>query len=116
VLKQSAKDRDGQSTFGTALTVSTVEKMFEHYSRKSGVHIHPHTLRHTHASELARSYLQDGEAVDWKFVQERLGHASVVTTLQTYTHLTNEDRKRAYERYQEKRRTVRVQSRTDEES
>lgn len=47
VLKQSAKDRDGQSTFGTALTVSTVEKMFQHYSRKSGVRIHPHTLRHT---------------------------------------------------------------------
>jgi len=50
-----------------------------------------------------RSYLRDGESVDWKFVQERLGHASVVTTMQTYTHLTDEDRKRAYESYIEKK-------------
>src|SRR6266571_1614963 len=71
--------------------------------------------RSTHATALVRSYLQDGEAVDWKFVQERLGHASVVTTMQTYTHLTNEDRKQAYERYQQKRRAVRVQQRTSAE-
>jgi hypothetical protein len=31
--------------------------------------IHPHALRHTHATELVRSYLQAGESVDWKFVQ-----------------------------------------------
>ncbi len=65
--------------------------------------LHPHVLRHTHATALVRSYLQEGEAVDWKFIQERLGHASVVTTMQTYTHLTNEDRKWAYDRYQERR-------------
>ena len=84
------------------------ENMFQHYSKKSGVLLHPHVLRHTHATALVRSYLQDGEPVDWKFVQERLGHASVVTTMQTYTHLTNEDRKYAYERYQQKRRAARV--------
>ena len=82
--------------------------MFEHYSKKSGVLLHPHILRHTHATTLVRSYLQDGEPVDWKFVQERLGHASVVTTMQTYTYLTNEDRKYAYERYRQKRSRARV--------
>jgi integrase/recombinase XerD len=51
--------------------------------------------------------------VDWKFVQERLGHASVVTTMQTYTHLTNEDRKWAYELYQE-RRSQRAQQGTEQ--
>jgi len=95
VLKKEARNREGQRTCGTALTISAVEKMFQHYAKKSGVMVHPHVLRHTHASELVRSYLRDGEAVDWKFIQERLGHASVITTLQIYTHLTDEDYKQA---------------------
>lgn len=90
--------------------------MFQHYSKKSGVRLHPHALRHTHATALVRSYLQDGEAVDWKFVQERLGHASAVTTMQIYTHLTNEDRKHAYERYQQKKGIIHVQQRIGAES
>ena len=112
VLKKGARDRNGQQTCGTALTIPTVEKMFEHYSRKSGVIIHPHALRHTHASELVRSYLRDGEPVDWKFVQERLGHASVVTTMQTYTHLTDDDRKLAYDMYLKKKRNAHAQPQT----
>jgi integrase/recombinase XerD len=111
VLRKDAKSREGCSTYGSALTVAAVEKMFQYYSKRSGIILHPHVLRHTHATALARSYLQDGEAVDWKFIQERLGHASVVTTMQTYTHLTNEDRKWAYDRYQE-RRSERAQPRT----
>jgi integrase/recombinase XerD len=104
VLKKDAKTHNGTSTFGAALTQAAVEKMFLHYSRKSGVPIHPHLLRHTHATELVRSYLREGQPVDWKFVQERLGHASVVTTMQIYTHLTDEDRKHAYDSYVEKTR------------
>jgi len=111
VLNKRAKSREGCSTYGAALTVAAVEKMFQYYSKRSGIVLHPHILRHTHATALARSYLQDGEAVDWKFIQERLGHASVVTTMQTYTHLTNEDRKWAYDRYQE-RRSQRAEQRT----
>jgi len=110
VLKKEATDQSGQGTYGTALTISSVEKMFQHYSRKSNVRLHPHVLRHTHATELARSYLRDGAPVDWKFIQERLGHASVVTTMQTYAHLTNDDRKLAYERYLQKKREVHAQS------
>ena len=104
VLKKDAKTHDGTSTFGTASTHASVEKMFLHYSRKSGVSIHPHLLRHTHATELVRSYLREGQPVDWKFVQERLGHGSVVTTMQIYTHLTDEDYKHAYDSYVEKTR------------
>ena len=111
VLNKKAQSRDGRSTYGTALTVAAVEKVFQHYSGKSGIRLHPHVLRHSHATALVRSYLQDGEPVDWKFVQERLGHASVVTTMQIYTHLTNEDRKYAYERYQQKRSSAHVPQR-----
>ena len=109
VLKKEARNRNGQSSYGAALSLPAVESMFEHYSKKSGVAIHPHLLRHSHATDLVRSYLKDGEAVDWKFVQERLGHASVVTTIQTYVHLTDEDRKYAYERYAEKRKKAYAQ-------
>ncbi len=103
VLKKEARSREGRSTYGAALAVATVEKVFQHYSKKSGVTLHPHMLRHTHASELVRSYLHAGEPVDWKFIQERLGHASVVTTMETYAHLTNEDRQFAYETYLKKK-------------
>ncbi len=111
VLRKGAKSREGCSTYGAALTVAAIEKMFQYYSKRSGIILHPHVLRHTHATALVRSYLQDGEAVDWKFIQERLGHASVVTTMQTYTHLTAEDCKWAYDRYQE-RRSERAEQRT----
>lgn len=104
VLNKCARDRDGKSRYGTALRLAAVESMFEHYSKKSGVTIHPHRLRHSHATDLVRSYLRDGEPVDWKFVQERLGHASVVTTIETYVHLADEDRQHAYERYVMKRK------------
>lgn len=103
VLKKEAKNRVGSPLFGKALSMQAVEKMFQYYSKKSGVALHPHMLRHTHASELVRSYLADGQPVDWKFIQERLGHASVVTTMETYTHLTDEDRKNAYENYSKKK-------------
>jgi integrase/recombinase XerD len=98
VLNKHAKNRDGENRYGAALSLASVESMFAHYSNKSGVTIHPHLLRHSHATDLVRSYLKDSEPVDWKFVQERLGHASVVTTIETYVHLTDEDRKHAYER------------------
>jgi len=103
-LKPASKDQDGHSRFGKALTLVAVEKMFQYYSKKSAISIHPHALRHTHASELVRSYMRVGEAVDWKFIQERLGHASVVTTMQTYVHLTDDDRKMAYDLYTERKK------------
>lgn len=96
VLKKDASTREGQATCGTALSMAAVASMFAHYSQKSGIRVHPHLLRHTHATELARSYVRAGQPVDWKFIQERLGHASVVTTMQTYVHLEQEDYQLAY--------------------
>ena len=47
-----------------------------------GKHVTPHMIRHTFATLLLE------EGVDIKFIQEFLGHSSVVTT-QKYLHLTN---------------------------
>ncbi len=85
-----------QHTYGTALNAAAVESMFQHYSKRSGIRLHPHQLRHAHATDLVRSYLREGQSVDWKFIQERLGHASVVTTMETYVHLEREDHQLAY--------------------
>lgn len=103
VLKEEAVNQDGKSTFGTALTQSAANGMFRHYSKQSGIKIHPHMLRHTHATDLVRSYLKQGEPVDWKFISDRLGHASVVTTMKTYVHLTKEDNMTAYKLYLKKK-------------
>lgn len=43
--------------------------------------IHFHELRHSHATQLLRLGIQP------KVVQERLGHADITITLQTYSHL-----------------------------
>ena len=45
-------------------------------------HLNFHGLRHTHATLLL------GAGVDVKAVSERLGHASVAFTLDTYSHVT----------------------------
>jgi hypothetical protein len=46
VLNKHARDQYGQSRYGTALNLAAAESMFEHYSKKSGVALHPHILRH----------------------------------------------------------------------
>jgi len=67
---------------GTPLDPSTVSHAFNKIIQRAGLtHIRLHDLRHTHASLL----LQAG--VHPKIVQERLGHSSIIVTLDTYSHL-----------------------------
>ena len=37
------------------------------------------------------------------YVQKRLGHADVQTTINTYVHLTNDDMRQEYEKYLQKK-------------
>ena len=80
---------------GKPLTYDTVYKMFKYYSRISGIHLHPHVLRHSHATALIRA------GWDASFVQRRLGHAQVQTTINTYVHLSDEDLKQSYQKYEQ---------------
>jgi integrase len=51
------------------------------FTRKIGVKVRFHDLRHSHASQLLRA------GVHPKVVSERLGHSSIGITLDTYSHL-----------------------------
>lgn len=56
-----------------------------------GIIFNFHSLRHTHATML----IQNGANI--KDVQARLGHSNIQTTLQVYTHATDESAKRSVE-------------------
>lgn len=77
------------------LSYSAIRKLFIKLSNALGLHVTPHMLRHTHATELIRS------GWDASFVQKRLGHTSVQTTLTFYAHLDRKDLKHAFQQYQE---------------
>jgi integrase/recombinase XerD len=78
---------------GEAMSVSAVEDLFRRLSKRTGISVYPHLLRHTHATELLRS------GWDASYVQRRLGHTSIQTTINTYAHLTDDDLKKAYQAY-----------------
>ncbi|AUH74250.1 tyrosine-type recombinase/integrase [Legionella sainthelensi] len=75
------------------LRYSAVKKTFMSLSDKVGFHIRPHMLRHSHATSLINA--------DWDMalVQKRLGHASIQTTINTYTHIDNKKMKNAFQAY-----------------
>lgn len=67
------------------VTNNAVNKVIKKFCRKIGVtEITCHGLRHTHASILIY------KGVNIKYVSRRLGHADIVTTLQTYQHILDE--------------------------
>ena len=68
---------------GNPLRPDSISQVWLRITRKCGLSgIHLHSLRHTHASMLLE------QNVHPKIVQERLGHSSITTTLDTYSHIT----------------------------
>jgi len=76
------------------ITPGTVQGVFRLARKKAGftAPIHPHTLRHSFATNLLRNN------ANIRYVQVMLGHASLETT-QMYTHVIDEDLKAAYMRH-----------------
>ena len=69
------------NTYGSPLNPSTVTHTFSKVAKKSGLpYLRLHDLRHIHATML----LQTGTHP--RVVQERLGHSSIATTLDIYSH------------------------------
>lgn len=82
---------------GEPMKVNRAKALFQDLSKKTGIQVSPHLLRHTHATELIRS------GWDMSYVQKRLGHASIQTTANTYIHLLDGDLREEYNKYLAKR-------------
>ena len=82
---------------GSPMTYSNVMALFCRLKRKTGIAVTPHKLRHSHATELIR------EGMEMAYVQKRLGHSNIQTTINTYVHVSNQDMKEEYQKYLEKR-------------
>jgi integrase len=66
---------------GTPLWPRTFSRSFDHHVRDAGLpKIRLHDLRHTHATLALEAGIHP------KVVQERLGHATIAITLDTYSH------------------------------
>ncbi|MFY9492921.1 MAG: site-specific tyrosine recombinase/integron integrase [Minisyncoccia bacterium] len=81
------------------LTPRSIQRLVKHYAAQAGIvkNIHPHTLRHSFATDLLRN------GADLRSVQELLGHANVTTT-QIYTHVTNTGLKEVHQAFHARRR------------
>ena len=78
------------SELGTPLSPANVYRLFKNIIKRAGVpNIRFHDLRHTHASLLIL------KGTSAKVVSDRLGHTDVGFTLNTYTHLFDEQRREA---------------------
>lgn len=70
---------------GKPLEYQDVSDLFKRLKKKTGIDVHAHLLRHTHAT----IYYQTTK--DIKQVQERLGHSQIQTTMNMYLHPSDED-------------------------
>jgi len=74
---------------GRAMTYPAVYRLVRRLHRETGIFFTPHALRHSYATHLLRR----GVAIE--IVQQLMGHASIATTADTYSHLDVEDARRA---------------------
>lgn len=80
---------------GKPMEYSDVSDLFKRIRKKTGIDVHPHLLRHTHAT----IYYQ--KTKDIKQVQERLGHSQIQTTMNMYLHPSDEDIRKDWEKAQD---------------
>ncbi|MGG1675038.1 tyrosine-type recombinase/integrase [Neobacillus sp. NRS-1170] len=79
---------------GKPMNYGDVESLFKRIRNKTGIDVHPHLFRHTHATMYYK------ETRDIKQVQERLGHSQIQTTMNLYLHPSEEDIRKDWEKAQ----------------
>lgn len=76
---------------GQPLEYQNVSDLFKRLKKKTGIDVHAHLLRHTHATIYYHA------TKDIKQVQERLGHSQIQTTMNMYLHPSDEDIRKDWE-------------------
>lgn len=96
---RSSASREILKERGLRLTPRSVQRIVKFYAAKAGLvkDVHPHTLRHSFATDLLAS------GADIRSVQAMLGHSSITTT-QIYTHVTNQQLKEVHKAFHARRR------------
>lgn len=74
---------------GEPVTPHVVKWNIDLTKRESGINFDFHSFRHTHATELLSL------GVNIKLIQQRLGHSRISTTMDTYMHLTDNEKRKA---------------------
>lgn len=80
------------SDTGQRITPGTVQDTFKTIRRQTGLEVHPHTLRHSFATNLLQSN------TNLYYVSKMLGHAQLTTT-QKYLHAVDWDLQKIYEKH-----------------
>lgn len=81
------------SALGGRMDAGAVQEMFRHVCKRAGLHhVHPHTLRHTFATNLMRN------GMHIYTLSRLLGHSSIQTTA-TYLHLGDKQLEEEYNKY-----------------
>lgn len=78
---------------GEPMTYDGSVRLLKTLRRKTGLYFSWHMFRHTHATDLIRG------GVNMAFVQKRLGHRSIQTTIDTYTHISDQELQAEYRRF-----------------
>ncbi|MED1287686.1 tyrosine-type recombinase/integrase [Bacillus mycoides] len=79
---------------GQPMNYQDVSALFKRLKDKTEIDVHPHLLRHTHATMYYR------QTKDIKQVQERLGHSQIQTTMNMYLHPSDEEIRENWEKAQ----------------
>jgi integrase/recombinase XerD len=73
-----------EGNIGMPMNPNVLNTMFTRLGKKTGIHVYPHLFRHTYATRLLRANYSPDR------VKYLLGHTSIQTTLDVYSHVIDE--------------------------